>query len=219
MMLRVVELGIELIGRDDATDLPIERVKVGQVLRCASEHEPPDPANPNASYRAGARDDETIRAGDLACRRRRLPGRSAARADPAQRPVHQHRRRQPPDLVRRVRRALPDGRGARPAGASVVPGRQRGADTATPLPTPVALARYALRSAGRSSFPSSLPGAHPRAPLVHRPRRPRGTADEDEKSREAKQRRGRRHSHRVHRDFLLGLGRRSSGCWRTCRPT
>ena len=45
MMLRVVELGTELIGLDG--DTPIERVKVGQVLR-RPEAEQPEPADPNA---------------------------------------------------------------------------------------------------------------------------------------------------------------------------
>src|SRR5215472_6091125 len=64
MMWRVAELGVELVGRDDATDLPIERVKVGQVQTLRVPTQPPDPDKPNGSYRAEL-EDETIEAGDL----------------------------------------------------------------------------------------------------------------------------------------------------------
>jgi hypothetical protein len=63
MMLRVVELGIELIGRDGDSGPPIERVKVQTVLRRPSGSEP-DPADPSARYTPES-EAETAAAGDL----------------------------------------------------------------------------------------------------------------------------------------------------------
>jgi hypothetical protein len=63
MMLRVAELGIELIGRNGATGPAVERIKVGQVLR-RRDATPPDPADPLASYRPET-EQETAVAGDL----------------------------------------------------------------------------------------------------------------------------------------------------------
>ena len=52
MMLRVVELGIELIGRDGDTGPPIERVKVAQGAAPAGVARRPIRTNPTASYTA-----------------------------------------------------------------------------------------------------------------------------------------------------------------------
>ena len=49
MMLRVVELGVELIGTRRRSGPPIERVKVDQVLRRPPATQP-DPADPTAAY-------------------------------------------------------------------------------------------------------------------------------------------------------------------------
>jgi hypothetical protein len=58
---RVVELGVELIGLHD--EVPVERVKVGQVLR-RPEAPMPAPADPNAAY-APETPQQTAAAGDL----------------------------------------------------------------------------------------------------------------------------------------------------------
>jgi hypothetical protein len=63
MMLRVVELGVELIGTDGDAGPPIERVKVAKVLR-RPDSTTPDDADPTAAYTAETAA-ETAAAGDL----------------------------------------------------------------------------------------------------------------------------------------------------------
>ena len=218
MMLRVVELGIELIGSDGDTGPPIERVKVAKVLRRPASTLP-DPADPTASYTAETPDGDRRRRRSPG-RWRPLPGRAAARPDAAQRPADQRRRLEPPDLVRRVRSPAPHG--LEPGRVGRARPRRRGAAHRRHDPFPAALARrtggaradvLARASTSRFASPSTSTPTRRPWPSGPRPRRRR------------MRRRGRRRP--------PGRGRtatectatscsdwaRSNGSWPTCRPT
>lgn len=72
MMPGVIELGVELIGRDGATGPPIERIKVGQIQRLRVPGQPPDPNNPAGSYRDEL-PDEIAADGDLPAGAKHFP--------------------------------------------------------------------------------------------------------------------------------------------------
>lgn len=64
MMPQVIQLGVELIGRDGPDGPAIERIKVGQIQRLRVPNQPPDPDNPAGSYRDEL-PEETAEEGDL----------------------------------------------------------------------------------------------------------------------------------------------------------
>ena len=107
MMCRIAELGVELIGTAGGapTGTPVERVKVGTV-KAKKPGVTPDPTNPDKAYQAET-PAETAAAGLLPAGRTHFPIGHRLRPDPALSAVHQYRRRQPPDLDRRVRSHLP----------------------------------------------------------------------------------------------------------------
>ncbi|KQY47622.1 hypothetical protein [Cellulomonas sp. Root137] len=211
MMLRVVELGVELIGTDGG--VPVERVKVGQVLR-RSPASTPTAADPTAAYTAET-PQETTTAGDLP-------------AGPPQFPIHDGRKGLTVDGrlgLTTVSGQLTsiDGKnhlisfgefaatyvlvwspacwGEEVPGATTSAGTavrwldSLGADEDVVLPTHVPPERV----------PQHLYASA--AALAARAAKEAKKTDEDRAKEAESERRSRLRSHRVHREFLLGLGR------------
>jgi hypothetical protein len=207
MMWRVAELGVELVGRDDATDLPIERVKVGQVQTLRVPTQPPDPDKPNGSYRAEL-EDETIEAGDLpAGGANFLVGR---RLELTQRSAQFTSSDGDNHLISFGEFAALYLMAWSPAcWGEVVPNAHVATENDDPTTRPQLRWLDTLSEAQRIiydlefAYPDRIPEHLSLPPL---PKKPEEMTDEEKKA-EAKKHRGRRHSHRVHRDFLLGLGR------------
>ncbi len=206
MMLRVVELGIELIGRDGDNGPPIERVTVQQVLRRPAAAQP-DPADPTASY-VPETDTETAVAGDLPAGSAHFP--VGQRLDVTQRNAQL-------TSIDGANHVISFGEFAAlhlmvwspAAWGELIPGAEvvRVGDTIRSqirwLDTPEELGPIFFPE---PDFPERIP-EHLYADKETLAKRAKEAASEDEEEREKKAARSRGRSHRVHRDFLLGLGK------------
>lgn len=206
MMLRVVELGIELIGRDGDTGPPIERVKVRTVLRRPTATQP-DPADPTASYTSET-ETETAMANDLPAGGEHFP--VGQRLDVTQRNAQL-------TSIDGTNHVISFGEFAAlhlmvwsPAvWGELIPGAEvtRIGDTIRSplrwLDVPEELGPIVLPEA---DFPERIP-EHLYADKETLAKRAKDASSEDEEERRKKAARSLAHSHRVHRDFLLGLGK------------
>ncbi len=206
MMLRVVELGIELIGRHGDTGPPIERVKVGKVLRRPDATQP-DAADPTASYTAETESQAAV-AGDLPAGGEHFP--VGQRLDLTQRSAQLTSVDGSNHLISFGEYAAlhlmawsPAVWGELVPGAEVVRKGDTGRSQLRWLDTPAELGPIFPPEA---DFPTRIP-EHLYADRETLAERAATAAKDDEETREKKAARSRARSHRVHRDFLLGLGR------------
>jgi hypothetical protein len=196
MMLRVAELGVELIGRNGATGPAIERVKVGKVLK-RPETPPPDPANPNVSY-AEETTAETAAEGDLPAGSTHFPvGR---RLELTQRSAQFTSSDGSNHLISFGEFAAlhlmvwsPACWGEEVPGAQLLAGSAEAGPPLHWLDTPTAGQRISFPT---PDFPKRIP--------EHLVLSKRVEETPEEKARKD---RSRLNSHRVHREFLLGLGK------------
>ncbi|WP_380876360.1 hypothetical protein ACFB49_08330 [Sphingomonas sp. DBB INV C78] len=205
MMPRVIELGVDLIGRDGATGPPIERIKVDQVQRLRVPAQPPDPVTPNGSYR-NELEDETAEDGDLPAGGEHFP--PGYRLKLTQRSAQFTSIDGDNHLISFGEFAAlylmvwsPACWGEEVAGATVQMGDDK--TTAKPLRWLDELTDAQRIIYTDFTYPTRIP-EHLSLPPV--PKKPEEMTEEEKKA-DAKQHRSRRRSHQVHRDFLLGLGR------------
>ena len=212
MMLRVVELGIELIGRDGDNGPPIERIKVKTVLR-KKPGALPDRADPNTSYEPEPAADTAL-AGDLPAGDEFFPvnrgGFFRGRLDVTQRNAQF-------TSVDGANHVISFGEFAAlhlmvwsPAvWGELVPGAEvlRVGDTQRSqlrwLDVPDELGPISWPFA---DFPERIP-EHLYADKDTIAERNKGKDDLTDEERALADAPSRAHSHRVHRDFLLGLGK------------
>ncbi|HEX6886544.1 MAG TPA: hypothetical protein VF143_00445 [Candidatus Nanopelagicales bacterium] len=206
MMLRVVELGIELIGRDGDTGPPIERVKVGKVLRLP-DGTLPDEADPTASYVAET-EAETATVGDLPAGGDHFP--IGKRLDLTQRSAQLTSTDGSNHLISFGEFAAlhlmvwsPAAWGALIPGAEVL---RLGDTTRSQLRWTDAPAELGPISLPVADFPTRIP-EHLYADKEALAKKAAKEAEEDPEERAKKAARALARSHRVHRDFLLGLGK------------
>lgn len=200
MMLRVAELGVELIGRDGGTGPPIERVKVDRVLRRPAATQP-DPTDPTASY-APETDAEGIADGDLPAGAAHFP--VGQRLDVIQRNAQFTSTDGANHLVSFGEFAAlhlmvwsPAAWGELIPNASVHRIGDSGPSQLRWLDEPAELGPISLPE---PEYPERIP-EHLYADQDTLATRGQGASTAEEASRSLG------HSHRVHRDFLLGLGK------------
>ena len=217
MMLRVVELGIELIGSDGDTGPPIERVKVAKVLR-RPESTLPDPTNPTGVLHAET-PAETAAAGDLPAGGDHFP--VGQRLDLTQRNAQLTSIDGSNHLISFGEFAALHLMVWSPAvWGELVPGAEvlRIGDTIRSqlrwLDAPEELGPMFWPDV---DFPVRIP-EHLYADKETLAKRAADAAKEDEETREKKAARSRAHSHRCTATSCSAWAR-SSGCWPTCRPT
>jgi hypothetical protein len=212
MMLRVVELGIELIGRDGDNGPPIERVKVKTVMRQDPAKVPGD-ADPNDAYVAESAAD-TAALGDLPAGGEHFP---VDREWPHRGRLDVTQRNAQFTSIDGANHVISFGEFAAlhlmvwsPAvWGELVPGAEvlRVGDTQRSqlrwLDDPAELGQISWPFA---DFPERIP-EHLYADKKTIAERNKDDKDLTGQQRELKAAPGRAHSHRVHRDFLLGLGK------------